>query len=75
MVQAPVYCVFSAAARDVRLEEGHTAGVLHRAGVELGHEQLVVLLERVGVAVLGFEELEALAGELEDVLRVQVLHQ
>ncbi|EEQ80759.1 hypothetical protein STAWA0001_0329, partial [Staphylococcus warneri L37603] len=27
------------------------------------------------MAVLGLEELEALAGELEDVLRVQVLHQ
>ncbi len=33
---------------DVGLQEGHRAGVLHRPGVELGHEQLVVLRERVG---------------------------
>ena len=51
---------------DVVLEEGDGAGVLHRAGVELGHEQLVVLAERVRAVELLLEEVEALLGDVED---------
>ena len=62
-------------AEDVALEDGHGAGVLHGAGVELGHEELVVLLERVRAVELLLEELEALPGELEDVVGVEVLRE
>ena len=62
-------------AEDVAFEDGHRAGVLHGARVEFGHKQLVVLLERVGAAELRLEEFEALPGQLEDVVGVQVLHQ
>ena len=47
---------------DVSLQVGHAARVLHCAGVELGHEQLIVLLEGVGGLELLLVELEALAG-------------
>ena len=60
-------------AEDVGLGEGHRARVLHGARVELGHEELVVLGERVGVVELLLEELEALPGLLEDVVGVEVL--
>ncbi len=63
------------AAEDVAFEDGHRAGVFHGAGVELGHKQLVVLLERVREAELRLEEFEALAGQLKDVVRVEVLHE
>ena len=62
-------------AEDVVLEERHRAGVLHRAGVELGHEQLVVLAERVRIAEVAVEEVEALLGLGEEPLGVQVLGQ
>ncbi len=60
-------------AEHVGLGEGHSAGVLHGACVELGHEQLVVLLERVGVVELLFVEREAFPRLLEDVVGVEVL--
>ena len=63
------------AAEDVAFEDGHGPCVFHGPGVELGDEELVVLLERVRAAELGLEELEALPGEFEDVVRVQVLHE
>ena len=40
-------CGHRAALQVVLVAEGHQAGVLHRAGVELRHEDLVVLAERV----------------------------
>jgi hypothetical protein len=50
-------------------------GVLHGAGVELGHEQLVVLAEGVPVAEHPVVEVEALLGDREQVVGLQVLHQ
>ena len=60
-------------AEHVGLEEGHARRVLHRARVELGHEHLVVLLERVRAVEHLLEEVEALGGDLEDLVRVEVL--
>ena len=60
---------------DVALQEGHAARVLHRAFLELGHEELVVLPERVPHAERRMIEAEALLGDLEDLLRIQVLGQ
>ena len=64
-----------AAAREVLVAEGDAPGVLHRAHVVLRHEQLVVLPERVGVAELLLEEREALLGDLDDLVGVEVLDQ
>ena len=60
-------------AEDVGLGERDGARVLHRAGVELGHEELVVLRERVREVELLLEVREALVGLLEDVVGVEVL--
>ena len=57
----------------VRLRERHAAGVLHRAGRELGHEELVVLAEHVRVPEALLEEVEALPGELEELVGIEVL--
>ena len=62
-----------AAAREVLVAQGHAAGVLHRAHVVLRHVELVVLAERVGVVERLLEELEALAGQLHELLDVHVL--
>ena len=62
-------------AEDVGLRERDRARVLHGARVELGHEELVVLLERVRVGEVLLVEREALAGLLEDVVGVQELAQ
>ncbi len=62
-------------AEHVALDEGHGARVLHRARVELGDEQLVVLRERVRVVEALLVEREALAGLLEHVVGVEVLHE
>ena len=62
-------------AEDVGLQVGHAARVLHRAGVEFGHEQLVVLLEGVGGLELLLVELEALAGQLKHVLGINEGHE
>ena len=59
----------------VGLEERHRAGVLHGAGVELRHEQLVVLGERVRDAERALVEVEAGARDVDDVVGVQVLGQ
>ena len=50
------------APEDVVLQECHGACVLHRTGVELGHEQLVVLAECVWHAEVLVIEAEALLG-------------
>ena len=60
---------------DVSLQVGHAARVLHRTGVELGHEQLIVLLERVRGLELLLVELEALAGQLKHVLSIHERHE
>ena len=56
------------AAEDVDLVEGDAARVLHRAHVEFGHEELVVLVEGVGDAELLGEEVEPLPGDREQLL-------
>ena len=63
------------AAEHVVLAERHAAGVLHRAGVELGDEQLVVLVEGVAHAEVGVVPVEALLGDLEQLVGVEVLGQ
>jgi hypothetical protein len=60
---------------DVVLEEGDGPGVLHRARVELRHEELVVLVERVRVVEDPVEVVEALLGDLEELVGVQELRQ
>ena len=60
---------------NVVLQEGHASGVLHRTGVELGHEQLVVLTERVAELECPVVPVEALPGDQQDLLGVQVLGQ
>ncbi len=67
--------VGDARAEDVVLQEGDRPGVLHRARVELRHEQLVVLAEGVADAEDPVEEVEALLGDLDDVAGVEVLGQ
>ena len=52
--------------------EGHAPGVLHRAGVELGDEELVVLAERVPHAEVRVVPVEALPGDLEQLVGVHV---
>ena len=63
------------AAEDVVLQERHGAGVFHRAGVELRHEQLVVLAERVRLAEVAVVEAESLLGLGEQPLGVHELGQ
>ena len=63
------------AAEDVDLGEGDRARVLHRAGRELRDEQLVVLAERVGRVEHVLEVVQALPGDLEDLVGVEVLGQ
>ena len=58
------------AAEHIVLQEGHRSGVLHRPGVELGDEQLVVLAEGVGHCEVGVVEVEALLGLGEQPLMV-----
>jgi hypothetical protein len=60
-------------AEHVRLEEGDARRVLHGARVELGHEHLVVLLEGVLVIEHPLVEVEPLRGDLDDLVRVEVL--
>ena len=60
------------AAVDEALGEGDEAGVLHRAEVVLGDEDRVVLAPGVGVPERAVVEVEALPGDGEDRLRVEV---
>ena len=60
---------------DVSLQVSHAASVLHRTGVKLGHEQLIVLLERVRGLELLLVELEALTGQLKHVLSIHERHE
>ncbi len=53
---------------DHRVAEGDAPGVLHRPGVELGHEDLVVLPERVPDAEQPVVVVEADPGRLQHVL-------
>ena len=63
------------AAKDVILQERHRARVLHRARVELRHEQLVVLAERVRHAKVLVVEAKTLFGLSEQPLGVHELRQ
>ncbi len=62
-------------AEDELLAEGDQARVLHRADVVLRYERLVVLAEGVRVVELVVEEVQALLGDGEDLVRVEVLRQ
>ncbi len=62
-------------AEDVVLEDRHGSGVLHRSRIELGDEELVVLLEWVGDPEFSFEELETGLRDPEQLLRIEVLEQ
>ena len=63
-------------AEDVQVVEGDAGGVLHGPGVGLRDEHLVVLgPEGVGVAEGRLEEVEALLGDLEQLVGVQGLGQ
>ena len=62
-------------AEQVLVAEGDAPGVLHRAGVELGHEDLVVGTEGVGHSERLLEHLEAALGGAEDAVRVEMLDQ
>ena len=55
-------------AEEQAVVQRHGAHVLHGAGVELGHEDLVVLAERVGASEEVDEVLETLRGDLEELL-------
>ena len=58
-------------AEDHPLREGDASDILHRAHVELGHEDLVVLVERVSVVEELREERQSLARDLEELVRVE----
>jgi len=60
---------------DIVLQEGDAPRVLHRAGVELGHEQLVELVERVAVAERLVIPVEAVLGDQKDLVGIEVLGQ
>ena len=62
-------------AEDHRLIEGDAADILHRAGAELGDEELVVLLEGIGVLVGLAVEIETLLRDGENLIRIEVLRQ
>ena len=78
LVQDRVGAVLVLVVGDLRAEDvvllgvDDAAEVLHRAGVEVGHEELVVLGQRVAHAELLVEEVEALLGDQEDVVGVEV---
>ena len=57
----------------VGVAEGDAPGVLHGSSVVLRNEDLIVLREGVGDAVLLLEECEALAGGVDDALRIKML--
>src|SRR5439155_13618720 len=59
----------------VRLSERDAARVLHRSGIELRNEELVVLAEDVGIAEVLLEEVEPLLRDQEDLIGVEVLRQ
>ena len=62
-------------AEDVGLDVGDRAGVLHRAHVVLGHEDLVVLAEREVLVEGLLVEVDAGLRHIDDVLGVDVLGQ
>ena len=61
------------AAEHVVLVVGDAGRVLHRTGVEVRHEELVVLGERVGEAEDIFEEAESTASDVEQLVGIEVL--
>jgi hypothetical protein len=62
------------AAREVLVAKRDAPGVLHGPVVELGDVELVVLVERVGVVERVLEELEALLGDGDQLVGVEVRH-
>ena len=61
--------------KDIVLEERHCARILHRARIELGNEELVILAERVRNAEVLVIELESLFGLGEQALGIHELGQ
>ena len=57
-------------AEDEAVVDGHGADVLHGTDVEFGHEELVVLGERVGLREQVGVVVEALLGDREQLVRV-----
>jgi hypothetical protein len=60
-------------AEHVRFGESYGSSVFHGARVEFRHEQLVILVKRICVVKGLFEELEAFAGLVEDVVGIKKL--
>ena len=60
---------------DIGLQIGHATRVLHCPGIELGHEQLIVLLKRVRGLELFLVELEALTSQLKHILSIHEGHE
>ena len=52
--------------------ESHTTCVFHCTSVELGHNDLVVLLKRIRHPKCGFEEFKALFGDQHEVFNIKV---
>ncbi len=70
---ALVLVVGGLGAKDVLVADGHAAGVLHGAGVELRHEDLVILAKGISKAEVTVVKVEALLGFGKDALCVKVL--
>ena len=57
---------------DILIADGHRTGVLHRTGIELRHEDLVIFAERVGHTEVAVVPVKPLLGLGEQTLRIQV---
>jgi hypothetical protein len=68
-----VRSIRDSAAEHVVLVVGDAGRVLHCTGVEVRHEELVVLGERVGEAEDIFEEAESTASDVEQLVGIEVL--
>ena len=55
----------------VDLGEGYAPRVLHRARVEFGDKELVILRKRIGEVELAFEVFEPLFGDVKDVVEIK----
>ena len=71
LVGAQAVAVLERAAVEVGVAEDDATRVLHRAGVELGDENLVVLAKGVGEAEVAVVEIKALLGLREQALSIQ----
>ena len=65
-------CFARLPAVDERLAKGDASRVLHRANVEFGDEELVVLVEGIRQLEIPLEEIEAGGRDLEDLVSLRV---